>query len=60
MSSLVRRNAAGELILVPYSVEYAEALSRAAGLLREAADLAESAEFATYLKLRAVALVSDE
>jgi hypothetical protein len=58
--SLVRRNEAGDLILVPYSVEYAEELGRTADLLREAADLAESAEFATYLKLRALALVSDD
>ncbi|MDX1517693.1 MAG: Zn-dependent hydrolase [Woeseiaceae bacterium] len=58
--SLVRRNDQGELILVPYHVEYAPELQRAAELLREAAGLAESAEFATYLKLRAAALVSDD
>ncbi len=58
--SLVRRNAAGELMLIPYHVAYAEPLQQAATLLREAADLAESAEFATYLKLRAAALLSDD
>tara|TARA_R110002049_G_scaffold157184_3_gene322182 strand:+ start:6855 stop:8570 length:1716 start_codon:yes stop_codon:yes gene_type:complete len=58
--SLVRRNQAGELILVPYHVAYAEPLKRAAELLREAAGLAESASFATYLKLRAAALLSDD
>jgi hypothetical protein len=58
--SLVRRNEEGELVLVAYHVAYAEALQQAAALLREAADLAESAEFATYLKLRAAALLSDE
>ncbi len=58
--SLVRRNQAGELILVPYHVAYAEPLKSAAELLREAAGLAESASFATYLKLRAAALLSDD
>ncbi len=58
--SLVRRNDQGELVLIPYHVEYAPELQRAAELLREAAGLAESAEFATYLKLRAAALVSDD
>ena len=58
--SLVRRDEAGDLILVPYSVEYADELRRAADLLRDAAELAESIEFATYLKLRALALVSDD
>lgn len=58
--SLVRRNDAGELVLVPYHVAYREPLEQAAKLLHEAADLAESAEFATYLKLRAQALISDD
>lgn len=58
--SLVRRDDDGELTIVPYHVAYADELARAAELLRQAADLAESAEFATYLKLRAAALVSDE
>jgi len=58
--SLVRRNEAGELVLVPYHVAYREPLAEAAKLLHEAADLAVSAEFATYLKLRAQALISDD
>ncbi len=58
--SLVRRNVAGELVLIPYHVAYAEELKLAAGLLHQAADLAESADFANYLKLRAAALISDE
>ncbi len=58
--SFVRRNTAGELVLVPYHVAYAEELGRAADLLRQAAKLAESSDFATYLKLRAAALISDE
>ena len=58
--SFVRRNPAGELVLVPYHVEYAEELKAAATLLREAARLAESPDFANYLKLRAAALISDD
>jgi hypothetical protein len=58
--SLVRRNAAGELTLIPYHVAYATELAKAAELLHEAADLAESTDFANYLKLRAAALISDE
>ncbi len=58
--SLIRRNAAGELTLIPYHVAYAEELSAAAALLHQAADLAESADFANYLKLRAAALISDD
>ena len=58
--SLIRRNAEGELVLVPYHVAYARELSEAAGLLRQAAKLADSTDFANYLKLRAAALISDE
>ncbi|MDX1508027.1 MAG: Zn-dependent hydrolase [Woeseiaceae bacterium] len=58
--SLIRRDDEGKLIIIPYHVAYSEELHRAADLLRQAADLAESAEFATYLKLRAAALISDE
>lgn len=58
--SLIRRNPAGELIVVPYHVAYATELNAAAELLRRAASYSESADFANYLKLRANALVSDE
>ncbi len=58
--SLVRRNDDGTLTLVPYSVAYADELKQAAELLREAAELAVSQDFANYLKLRAAALISDE
>ena len=57
--SLIRRDEAGELVLVPFHVAYAAELEHTADILREAADLAQSAEFATYLKLRAAALISD-
>ena len=58
--SLIHRNAAGELTVIPYHVAYAAELKAAADLLRAAAGYAESADFANYLKLRANALVSDE
>ena len=58
--SLVRRDSEGRLSLLPYHVAYADELKAAADLLRQAAELAESADFANYLKLRAAALISDE
>ena len=58
--SLIRRNAEGGLELIPFHVAYAAELSEAAGLLRQAAKLADSTDFANYLKLRAAALISDE
>jgi hypothetical protein len=58
--SFVRRDSEGGLTLVPFHVEYADELERAAGLLREAADLAEHEGFANYLRLRADALATDE
>lgn len=58
--SLVRRDAAGDLELIPYHVAYADPLERAAELLREAATLAEDEGFARYLGLRADALVTDD
>jgi hypothetical protein len=58
--TLVRRDAAGELTVVPYSVEYAEELAETARLLREAAKLSKSPDFANYLRLRANALISDD
>ncbi len=58
--SLVRRDEDGGLVTVAYHVEYADELAAAAALLREAADLAESADFENYLKLRAAAIISDD
>jgi hypothetical protein len=58
--TFVRRDPAGDLYLVPFSVEYKEELADAARILREAAKLAKSPDFANYLKLRAAALISDD
>lgn len=58
--SLVRRDADGVLTLMPYSQAYSNELQAAAQLLREAAALTPDTAFAEYLKLRAVALVTDD
>jgi len=58
--SLIRRDQEGALKLIPYHVAYADELKATADLLRAAAKLAESTDFASYLKLRAAALISDE
>jgi Peptidase family M49 len=57
--TLIRRNEAGELTVVPYHEAYAEELGEAAELLLQAAALAEHQGFAEYLRLRAEALVTD-
>ena len=49
-----------ELVLRPYSHSVFRAIGeRAAGLLRQAAELAQDAEFANYLVMRASALETD-
>jgi hypothetical protein len=57
--TLVRRNTAGGLELMPYRQAYFTQLGKAAGLLRQAAELAVDAEFANYLVMRASALETD-
>jgi len=58
--SLVVRDDEGALRLLPYSEAYGDQLARAAGLLRQAAELAEDEEFSNYLLMRAHALESDD
>ena len=58
--TLVRRAADGSLELLPYHEAYAPQLAKAAGLLRDAAELAVDPEFAAYLRMRAEALLSDD
>lgn len=58
--TIVRRDDAGKLVVVPYHVEYAAELEKAAGLLRQAAEVATDESFREYLKLRADALVTGE
>jgi hypothetical protein len=57
--TLLRRDDQGALVTIPYSVAFRDALQRTAGLLREAATLAEDTGFRRYLELRADALLDD-
>ncbi|HWS78255.1 MAG TPA: Zn-dependent hydrolase [Thermomonas sp.] len=57
--TVLKRDAAGKLVVVPYHVEYADELGKAAELLRQAAKVASDASFRNYLNLRAEALVTD-
>ena len=57
--TVVRRHA-GELVAIPYHVEYRRFLEPAAKELRAAAALSDDARFARFLKLRADALLSDD
>jgi hypothetical protein len=58
--TVLRRNAQNALAVVPYHEAYQADLQRAAGLLRQAAELSADKEFAGYLKKRADALLNDD
>ena len=58
--TLLRRDDAGKLVVVPYSVAYRAELEQVATLLRQAAGVASTPSFAHYLRLRADALLSDD
>jgi hypothetical protein len=58
--TLVRRDEAGTLTAIPYSVAFGEELDRAAKLLEEAAALAEDPGFRKYLEARARAFRTDD
>ncbi|MBF0357802.1 MAG: Zn-dependent hydrolase [Magnetococcales bacterium] len=57
--SMVRRNAKGELVSIPYHRFFANEHQEAAKKLKQAAHLAEDPGFKSYLSLRAEALLSD-
>jgi hypothetical protein len=57
--TMVRRDAAGRLVAIPYSRYFAAANARAAAKLREAASLAEDAGLRRYLTLLSTALATD-
>lgn len=57
--TLVRRDAHGGLLAVPYHVAFAAQVGRAAEKLRQAAELAEDPGLRRYLELRAAALLDD-
>ncbi len=58
--TLIRRDEAGKLIVVPYHEAWKTELEQAAGLLRQAAEVASDAGFAGYLRQRADALLSGD
>ncbi len=57
--TMVRRDSAGALVAIPYHTFFAEKMQRAAGLLDQAAALADDPGLKTYLTLRAEALRTD-
>jgi hypothetical protein len=58
--STIRRDAAGRLAAVPYSVEYRATLFPLAARLREAAAITRQPSLSRFLRLRADALLSDD
>ena len=58
--SFIRRDEAGKLTAIPYHVQFADQVERAAVLLEKAAELAEDKGLKNYLKLRATALRTDD
>lgn len=58
--TMVRRDAQGRLVAIPYHEFFASHLQRAAEQLRRAAELAEDEELRRYLELRARALLTDD
>jgi hypothetical protein len=57
--SIIERDSAGKLSVVPYHVLFASDLQKASALLKQAALLAEDQGLKKYLNLRADALVTD-
>ncbi|HSL86460.1 MAG TPA: hypothetical protein VK861_05965 [Bacteroidales bacterium] len=57
--TLIRRNAEGKLIAVPYSNAFREQHSKAADLMLKASELAEDEGLKKYLKMRAEALLTN-
>ncbi len=58
--TMVRRDADGKLIAIPYNQFFDEYVQTASDKLRAAADLAEDPGFKNYLELRAAALLSND
>ena len=58
--TVLRRDPAKKLRIVPYSEEYRADLESAAKLLREAAQATDNATLATFLKSRAAAFLSND
>lgn len=58
--TFIRRDSTGKLTTVWYHEQFKDAVGRAAGLLMQAASLAEDAGLKHYLELRAEALLTDD
>ncbi len=58
--TFLRRDENGMLITVPYHKHFAKEVSQIAGLLKQAAALAENKELKNYLNLRADAFLTDD
>lgn len=58
--TFIRRDEEGKLKTVPYREVFAQQMEKAAGLLRQAAELAEEPALQRYLELRADAFLTDE
>jgi hypothetical protein len=58
--TVIRRDAAGKLSIVPFSVEYKDELTRGAALLRDAAALTDNASLKDFLTKRAAAYESND
>ncbi|HET9743683.1 MAG TPA: hypothetical protein VFQ00_13110 [Terriglobales bacterium] len=58
--TVIRRDNAGKLTIVPYSQEYKADLERAATLLKEAAALTSDATLKKFLETRAAAFLSND
>ena len=58
--TIIRRKEDKSLEVVPYSVVYKEKLTKAAELLKKAAELAENESLKKYLNLRAEAFLNDQ
>jgi hypothetical protein len=57
--TMIRRDDKGKLITVPYRTYFKNNIEKAAGLLKEAAKLADDAGLKKYLELRSEALLTD-
>jgi hypothetical protein len=56
--TVLRRNDKGELLSIPYHVEYQKQLKEASDLLKRASELADDEGFKKYLELRSEALLT--
>ncbi len=60
LTTMVRRDQAGQLVAIQYGTFFAERLTEAAGHLRAAADKTENASLKAFLLARADAFLSDD